>query len=139
MPVYVESDAFYAVVREVFERVTRESPHALTAVARAHLTVHLKFTHPVAEVTVNGRRPQVAITYGPSRLLADFDAHLTGDTLHAIALGQLSLAHALNTGQLKVVGPIYKIGPLADLFAAVKQHYPAVVQARGRPNATPGA
>lgn len=131
MPVYADSDAFYAVISEVFERLQRESPQALQALARARLVVRLKFTHPLAEVMLNGRRPEVSITYGPSRLLADFDAHLTGDTLHQIASGRLSLAHALNIGQLKVIGPIYKIGALADLFAAVKQHYPRVASERG--------
>jgi hypothetical protein len=131
MPVYADSEGFYAVVKEVFERLRRESPGALQAMARARLVVRLKFTHPLAEVTLNGRRPEVSVTYGASRVLADFDAHLTGDALHQIATGQLSLAHALNTGQLKVIGPIYKIGALADLFAAVKQHYPQVIRDRG--------
>jgi putative sterol carrier protein len=51
--------------------------------------------------------------------------------IHKVFLGQVTLAHALNTGQLKVHGSIFKALQLAELFQAAKMIYPAVLRDRG--------
>jgi hypothetical protein len=131
MPIYANSDAFYPVIKDVFERIEKQSPHALAGLMRSRLIVRFKLTHPIAEITLNGRRATFQATYGPSKIMADLDAHFTGDTLHKIFLGEWTLAHALNIGQLRINGPILKALELAELFQAAKTIYPMVLKERG--------
>ncbi len=131
MPIYANADTFYPIIKEVFARIEADSPHALAGLMRSKLIVRFKLTHPMAEILLNGRRAAFQATYGPSKLLADLDAHFTGDTLHKIFLGQWTLAHALNIGQLRINGPILKALELAELFEAAKKIYPAVLKERG--------
>jgi putative sterol carrier protein len=131
MPFYANADTFYPIIKEVFARIEQESPHAIHGLMRSKLIVRLKLTHPMAEITLNGRRATFQAMYGPSKLLADLDAHFTGDTLHKIFLGQWTLAHALNIGQLRINGPILKALEMAELFEAAKKIYPAVLKERG--------
>jgi putative sterol carrier protein len=131
MPIYANTDAFYPIIKEVFERIEKQSPHALAGLMRSKLIVRFKLTHPIAEITLNGRRATFQATYGPSKIMADLDAHFTGDTLHKIFLGEWTLAHALNVGQLRINGPILKALEMAELFEAAKKIYPAVLKERG--------
>ncbi|MBP7686730.1 MAG: hypothetical protein KA765_02445 [Thermoflexales bacterium] len=131
MPVYPNADTFYPIIKEVFARIEKDSPHALAGLMRSRLIVRFKLTHPIAEILLNGRRVTFQATYGPTKLLADLDAHFTGDTLHKIFLGEWTLAHALNIGQLRINGPILKALELAELFEAAKKVYPAVLKERG--------
>ena len=131
MPFYANADTFYPVIKDVFDRIETDSPHALAGLLRSKLIVRFKLTHPIAEILLNGRRATFQATYGPSKMLADLDGHFTGDTLHKIFLGQWTLAHALNSGQLRINGPIYKAVDLTDLFQVAKTHYPAVLKERG--------
>ncbi len=131
MPVYATADAFYPVIKDVFERIEKQSPHALNGLMRSKLIVRFKLTHPIAEITLNGRRPAFQATYGASKILADLEAHFTGDTLHKIFLGHWTLAHALNIGQLRITGPILKALEMVELFEAAKKIYPAVLTERG--------
>src|SRR5512143_2339767 len=128
MPVYANADTFYPVIKEVFARIEQESPHAIHGLMRSRLIVRFKLMHPIAEILLNGRRATFQATYGPSKMMADLEAHFTGDTLHKIFLGQWTLAHALNSGQLRINGPILKALELAELFQAAKTIYPAVVK-----------
>ncbi|HZY41282.1 MAG TPA: hypothetical protein VFF59_04690 [Anaerolineae bacterium] len=131
MPFYTNADTFYPVIKDVFARIEQDSPHAIAGLMRSKLIVRFKLTHPIAEILLNGRRATFQATYGPSKLLADLDAHFTGDTLHKIFLGNWTLAHALNVGQLRINGPILKAVELAELFQAARTHYPAVLKERG--------
>ena len=131
MPFYANADTFYPVIKEVFDRIQKDSPHAVAGLMRAKLIVRFKITHPIAEILLNGRRATFQATYGPSKLLADLDAHFTGDTLHKIFLGQWTLAHALNIGQLRINGSILKGLELAELFEAARTVYPAALKERG--------
>ncbi len=131
MPIYATADAFYPVIKDVFDRIEQTAPHALNGLMRSKLIVRFKLTHPIAEITLNGRRPTFQVTYGPSKIMADLEAHFTGDTLHKIFLGQWTLAHALNIGQLRITGPILKALEMAALFESAKQIYPAVLKERG--------
>jgi hypothetical protein len=131
MPFYTNADTVYPVIKEVFARIEKESPHAMAGLMRSKLIVRFKLTHPIAEILLNSRRATFQATYGPSKMLADLEAHFTGDTLHKIFLGDWTLAHALNIGQLRINGPIYKAVDLAELFQAAKTIYPAVLKERG--------
>ncbi len=131
MPFYADANTFYAVIKEVFERMEKDSPHAIAALMRSKLIVRFKLTHPIAEILLNGRRATFQATYGPTKMMVDLEAHFTGDTLHKIFLGEWTLAHALNSGQLRLNGPIFKALELAELFQAAKTIYPAVLKERG--------
>ena len=131
MPIYANADTFYPVIKDVFDRIEKQSPHALAGLMRSKLIVRFKLTHPIAEILLNGRRATFQATYGPTKLLADLDAHFSGDTLHKIFLGEWTLAHALNIGQLRINGPILKGLELVELFEAAKKIYPAVLKERG--------
>ena len=131
MPFYANADTFYAVIKEVFERMEKDSPRAIAVLMRSKMIVRFKLTHPLAEILLNGRRAAFQATYGPSKMMAELEAHFAGDTLHKIFLGQWTLAHALNSGQLRLNGPIFKALELADLFQAAKTIYPVVLKERG--------
>ncbi len=131
MPVYANADTFYPIIKEVFARIEKDSPHAINGLMKSKLIVRFKLTHPIAEITLNGRRATFQATYGPSKVLADLEAHFTGDTLHKIFMGDWTLAHALNIGQLRINGPMLRALELAELFQAAKIHYPAVLKERG--------
>jgi hypothetical protein len=131
MPFYSDADTFYAAIQEVFNRIEKESPPAIAGLMRSKMMVRFKLTHPLAEILLNGRRSTFQVTYGPSKLMVDIEAYFTGDTLHRIFLGEMTLAHALNTGLLRVQGPIWKALELAELFEAAKTYYPGVLKGRG--------
>jgi hypothetical protein len=80
---------------------------------------------------INAQKRPLQIEYGRANShKPDLDVDVTGEALHQILLGQLSLTKAVGSKQLKPKGPIWKIMALADLFYHVQKIYPDVYMTR---------
>ncbi len=130
MPFYADTEQFYSNLRALFACVAAHHPRASDAIAASHLVIRLRTTAPAGEIVINGRQKPVQTTFGPAAARPDLDIQLAADTLHRILLGELSLAKALGTGQLKVQGPIWKTLALSELLTVGQRCYPGIVQAQ---------
>jgi hypothetical protein len=126
--VYADTDEFYAATKALFTRIEQEDPHAGDAILSSHLVMRLRSTGPDAEITVNGRRRPIQITYGPDSVRPTLDIELPADLLHRILLGEQSMIEALASGDLKVSGPVWKATVLEDLFRQSQSLYPGVLR-----------
>jgi hypothetical protein len=133
--IYADTDEFYAATRALFIRIEQEDPHAGDAILSTHLVMRLRSTAPDAEITINGRRRPIQITYGPDSVRPTLDIELPADLLHRILLGEQSMKKALASGELKVSGPVWKATALEDLFRQSQSLYPRVLRER---NLLPG-
>jgi hypothetical protein len=131
MGFYRNSDDFYGAARAMSARLQEENPDAAEAISSARLLIRLRCTDPSAEVSINGRRNPVTITYGPAKERPELDIAMQADTLHHILLGELTLPNALSARLLKVRGPVWKTVALADLFYQSQQYYPEILVEQG--------
>ena len=128
MSIYADTDEFYAATRALFTRIEQEDPHAGDAILSSHLVMRLRSTAPDAEITINGRRRPIQITYGTDSVRPTLDIELSADLLHRILLGERSMKQALANGQLKVSGPVWKATALEDLFRQSQSLYPEILR-----------
>jgi len=131
MAFFRDTDQFYLCTQALLSRIQKEDPGAADAILASHLIIRLQSTDPEAEITINGRKRPVQVTYGPAGLRPTLNIELTADTLHGIMLGQLSLKKALADGRLKVRGPVWKTQALADLLTQGRDIYPRILQEQG--------
>ena len=131
MPNYSDAELVYQIQKEVFERVARESPHALQGLTSGRLALRMKFTTPQAELLISGRSGQLETTCGSTSLQPDFEIVLTANTVHQVMLGKLRLSQAIARGLIKWNGPLWKVPMLTDLFHAAQRVYPTVLKQRG--------
>ena len=128
MSIYADTGEFYAVTKALFTRIEREDPHAEDAILSSHLVMRLRASAPDAEITINGRRRPIQITYGPDSVRPTLDIELTAVLLHRILLGEQSMKKALASGELKVSGPVWKATALEDLFRQSQSLYPEILR-----------
>jgi hypothetical protein len=88
----------------------------------------LKCTAPDAQVTINGRRRPIQITYGPDSVRPTLDIELAADLLHRILQGEQSMKMALANGDLKFSGPVRKAMALEDLFRRSQSLYAEILR-----------
>ena len=131
MAIYADSQQLYACARALFDQIQEQHPEAAKAILASHLVIRLRTTDPTVEITINGRKNPVEITYGPTRLRPTLDIELAADTLHQVLLGERSLKKAFAGGLLKVRGPVWKTSELADLLDQGRQIYPQVLKEQG--------
>lgn len=132
MPTYQTTDQLYECARQLFERIQQEDPEAARPLMASRLVIRLKVKDPTGEIVINGRsRPGVTYFFGSSPTRPDLDIELSGDTLHQILLGQLAIAKALGSKQLKAKGPVWKAAVLADLFRQGQTIYPDILREQG--------
>jgi hypothetical protein len=112
----------------LFGRIEEENPSAGDAISASRLVIHIRCVEPEAEVTINGRKHPVAISYGSPKMRPTLQIELATQTLHRILLGELGLRQAFTRGQLKVRGPVHRIMVLANLFDELQKYYPQVLQ-----------
>ena len=131
MAFFADSQQLHSCVRALFDQVQEQQPGAANAILASHLVIRLRTTDPEVEITINGRRNPVQITYGSSRIRPTLDIELEADILHRILLGEQSLRKAFTGGLLKVRGPVWKTSELAELFDWGRQFYPEVLKDQG--------
>jgi len=131
MPIFSDTEQFYACMRAVFARMGQDDPSAGKAISRAGLILRLTLHDPPAQITIDGRHNPLQISYGPSSLRPDLEVALSSDTLHKILLGQLNGMSALGAGLLTVRGPVLRALMLGDLFGHLQAVYPGVLREQG--------
>lgn len=131
MAVYRDTEQFYTCTRQLFARIEEMDPNAAAALLQSRLVIRLQLTQPSGELVINGRGTAVTTYFGSNGTKPDLDITLSGDTLHAILLGQLTLTKALGSGKLNVKGPVWKAVVLADLFRQSQTLYPAILREQG--------
>lgn len=128
---YSQADQIYTCIQAILTRIQQEAPAEIEAIIASKLIVRLRCTEPDAQITLNGRRHSLQATYGRTPLRPHLDVELTGDTLHRILLGELSLKKALSSKLMKVRGPIWKAFALAGFFQKGQAFYPQVLREQG--------
>ena len=131
MPFYASSEQFYNAMQLLFERLRSSEANPVDKLAASHLSIRMRFSNPSAEIAVNGRQKPVTITYGPSQDRPDLDVEMSIDTFHKILTHEVSLKSAFANRQMKVLGPIWKTAPLADILTAGREIYPQILREQG--------
>lgn len=131
MPIYQTTDQLYACANQLFDQIQRDDPEAARPLLASRLVIRLKVTAPVGEIVLNGRSRPITTHFGSNSTRPDLDIELSGDTLHQILLGQLAIAKALGSKQLKAKGPVWKAAVLADLFRQGQTIYPDILRQQG--------
>lgn len=127
MAIYKKSDHLYNTVERLFDRLLREYPAATQTVSESRLLIRLRCHDPSADILINGRRNPATVTFGSNRVRPELDIELSGDTLHLILLGELTVPKALSSKLLKVRGPAWKTLTLVDLFQQCREFYPQMI------------
>ena len=118
-------------MRLLFGRVEIEKPDAAEEIKKSKLILRFSCHDPEAIILINGRRDNETITFGQNKIRPEVDVLLKTDSLHRILLGDLGLAKALASKELKLRGPARKALALADLFHDCQSIYPEVLRDQG--------
>jgi hypothetical protein len=127
MPAYQNSEQLTKCLQTLFERILDQGPEATRALSVSRMVLRFHCISPEAQITINGRKNPVDITYGAASLRPDLDIELTADALHQILLGELPLRKAAASGQMKMRGPITKVRALEDILHRMQSLYPQVI------------
>lgn len=130
-PFFKSAEQLYACAQALFERVQQEEPGAADQIIFARLVIRLRCMEPTAEITINGRHRPLQTFFGPGNVRPELEVELTGNTLHQILLGQLTLKKALATRLLKVKGPVWRTAALYELFERGQTLYPQILREKG--------
>ena len=124
---YQDEAQLYSCMQDLFGRVEADLPQATESLIRAKLCIRFNISDPEAMLLINAQKRPLQIEYGRANShKPDLDVDVTGEALHQILLGQLSLPKAVGSKKVKPKGPIWKIMALADLFYHAQKIYPAV-------------
>lgn len=130
MSFYSTDTEFYAVLKDVFDRVSSRPEHIETF-TRSNLVIRMRFNEPEAEVLLDGRQPPMEVFFGPRPGDADLEMTLSADLLHRIWLGQEKLRDAFFSGRIKTQGNVFRAMKLSDLFREAENNYESVLKERG--------
>jgi hypothetical protein len=131
VPIYKSSEQLNQSMQLLFNHIGANHQSAVKSVTDAKLIIRLKITTPSAEVTINGRRNPIQVTYGAGTLKPDMEVEIPADVLHKILLEELPLGKAYSSGQIKVRGAMLKSFVLADVFHTCQALYPQVIKEIG--------
>ncbi|MCA9898539.1 MAG: SCP2 sterol-binding domain-containing protein [Ardenticatenaceae bacterium] len=128
---YQNETQLYGYLQELFGRVEADMPQATDSLLKAKLCIRFNVSDPEAGLVINAKERPLHIEYGRSNNhKPDLDVDITGEALHQILLGQLSLTKAVGSKKVKPKGPVWKVMALADLFYHAQKIYPAVYGAK---------
>ena len=127
---YQDEAQLYGCLADLFGRVEADLPQATDSLLKAKLCIRFNVSEPEGLLLINARERPLQIEYGRSTQKPDLDIDVTGEALHQILLGQLSLTKAVGSKKVKPKGPIWKVMALADLFYHAQKIYPAVYTSR---------
>jgi putative sterol carrier protein len=134
MAIYKDSGQFYTAMQSLFDRVEEEKPDAAEDIKKSKLILRFSCQDPEATVLINGRRNDETITFGQNKIRPEVDVLLKTDSLHKILLGDLELARALASKELRLRGPARKALALTDLFHECQSIYPEILREQGLNN-----
>jgi alkyl sulfatase BDS1-like metallo-beta-lactamase superfamily hydrolase len=128
---YQNEAHLYGNLEELFNRVEADLPQATESLLKAKLFIRFNVSEPEATLLIDARKRPLQIEYGRSNgHKPDLDVDVSGDALHQILLGQLSLTKAVGSKKVKPKGPVWKVMALADLFTHAQKIYPAIYAAQ---------
>ena len=128
---YQDDMQLYDCLQDLFGQIEADLPQATDSLLKAKMCIRFNVSDPDATLLVNAQKRPLQIEYGRANShKPDLDVDVTGEALHQILLGQLSLTKAVGSKQVKPKGPIWKIMALADLFYHAQKIYPAVYTTR---------
>lgn len=131
MPVYQNSEEFYATMQTFFDRMRDQQPNPVDSLVNNKISARLNITQPAAEIAINARRNPVDVSFGDQiKWKPELEIQLSADTLHSILMDELSLSKALSDHKLKVSGPVWKTLTLAQIFHQGKAIYPKILDER---------
>jgi alkyl sulfatase BDS1-like metallo-beta-lactamase superfamily hydrolase len=124
---YQDDTQLYDCLQDLFGQIEADLPQATDSLLKAKMCIRFNVSDPDATLLVNAQKRPLQIEYGRANShKPDLDVDVTGEALHQILLGQLSLTKAVGSKQVKPKGPIWKIMALADLFYHAQKIYPTV-------------
>ncbi|WP_420645370.1 SCP2 sterol-binding domain-containing protein [Candidatus Leptofilum sp.] len=124
---YQDEAQLYGYLENLFNRVEADLPQATESLLKAKLCIRFNVSRPDAALVINAKQRPLQIEYGRANShKPDLDVDVTGDALHQILLGQLSLTKAVGSKKVKPKGPVWKVMALADLFYHAQKIYPSV-------------
>lgn len=118
----------YEAMRALFSQLEARSPAALAGLLQERLSLRFKCTDPAAEITLDGHKRPVQISYGPAAGRPDLDLEMPADVLHNILLDELSMKKAMGSGRIRVHGPAWKLKVMIDIVKAGRTIYPAIAR-----------
>ncbi len=128
---YQDEAQLYSCMQDLFGQVESDLPQATESLIKAKLCIRFNVSAPEAMLLIDAKKRPLHIEYGRTNSYKpDLDVDLTGEALHQILLGQLSLTKAVGSKKVKPKGPIWKIMALADLFYHAQKIYPQIADAR---------
>lgn len=128
---YRDETHLYDCLEQLFGQVEADIPQATDSLLKAKLSIRFNVTDPAALLLINAKERPLQIEYGrANNHKPDLEVDITGEALHQILLGQLSLTKAVGSKRVKPKGPVWKVMALADLFYHAQKIYPAVYSAR---------
>ena len=124
---YQDEAQLYTCLQDLFGLVETDLPQATDSLLKAKLYIRFNVSEPEATLIINAKERPLQIEYGRANShKPDLDVDITGEALHQILLGNLSLTKAVGSKKLKPKGPIWKVTALADLFYHAQKIYPAI-------------
>ena len=128
---YQNEAQLYGYLQELFGRVEADLPQATDSLLKAKLCIRFNVSSPDAALLIDARKRPLSIEYGRANSYKpDLDVDVTGEALHQILLGQLSLTKAVGSKKVKPKGPVWKVMALADLFYHAQKIYPTIYDAQ---------
>jgi len=129
MTVYQSSERLTENLRALFEQIHARDGAATRAIADARLVIRIRTHTPATEITIDGRKTPVTVSYTTTRFHPDLDIELSADVLHAVLMGEQSMKTAFTRGLLKVKGPFWKAFALEGIFRQGQRLYPQIFTA----------
>lgn len=130
--VYRDAEQLYTILQKLFNQVEADLPQATDSLLKSKLCIRFSCAEPEANITLNAKERPLQIAYGRSPHKPDLDVEITGDALHQILLGNLSLPKAVGSKKVKPKGPVWKVMALADLFTHAQKIYPGLFASQGQ-------
>jgi alkyl sulfatase BDS1-like metallo-beta-lactamase superfamily hydrolase len=128
---YQSDKQLYDCLQTLFDRVEADIPQATDSLLKAKLCIRFNVSAPEAMLLINAKERPLQIEYGrANNHKPDLHIDVTGEALHQILLGQLSLTKAVGSKKVKPKGPVWKVMALADLFYHAQKIYPAIFAAQ---------
>jgi len=136
MPIFRDSDQFYACVGALMERA-KVDPDVGKKIAKSKIVLQFRYTEPTAMTTVNAKTEPsqegayVDVIQGECDLKPDVTMSMKADVAHKFWLGKVNLVSALAKGDIETKGPIPKILKLLPAIKPLYSEYPEILRENG--------
>jgi hypothetical protein len=133
MPVFKDSQQFYACVGELMDRA-KTDPNIGPKIAKSGSIIQFKYTEPDAVTTINAKdKPTqpgafVDVIHGPTSLAPDIIMRMKADVSHSFWHGKVDLIGAIARKQMVIEkGALPKILKLVPAIMPLFKVYPALL------------